>query len=355
MKTITQYLMMLALLISAQTIVAQENNTNNSVVIENLKEEKEKVIDQERSYLKIEVEAINKRLEDGEITQEEADKLKKEAAKKRALNIENRTAIIDNKIALLERNKEGYKSNDGEVSVVGFTISDEGAFIGINIKGHNKPIKYDRRTTTALVIAIGFNNAIIDGEKFEDSPYKFGGSHFFELGWAWKTRVFKESNFLRIKYGFSFQFNGLKADDNRYFVQNGDETTLELHPYNVDKAKLNVTNLVFPVHFEFGPSKKKEYATHFRYSTRHQFKMGLGGYAGFKTGVYQKLKYKENGDKVKEKIKISYNTSNFIYGLSGYIAFNHTALYVKYDLNTIFENQAIDQRNISFGLRFDMD
>lgn len=354
MKTSIQYLMLLALLFSVQTIVAQENNTN-SEVIENLKEEKEKIVEQERSYLKTEVETINIRLEKEEITQEEADKLKKEAAKKRALNIENRTAIIDNKIALLERNKEGYKPNDGDGSVAGFSISDEGTFIGINIKDHNKPIKYDRRTTTALVMAIGFNNAIVEGEKFGDSPYKFGGSHFFELGWAWKTRVFNESNFLRIKYGFSFQFNGLKADDNMYFVQNGDDTTLELHPYNVKKAKLNVTNLVFPVHFEFGPSKKKEYATHFRYSTRHQFKVGLGGYAGFKTGVYQKLKYKEDGEKVKEKNKSSFNTSDFVYGLSGYIAFNHTALYVKYDLNTIFENQSVDQRNISVGLRFDMD
>ena len=33
---------------------------------------------------------------------------------------------------------------------------------------------------------------------------KIGGSRFFELGWAWKTRVFKESNWLRLKYGFSF-------------------------------------------------------------------------------------------------------------------------------------------------------
>ena len=352
MRKLTHYTLFIALIFGLQLSAQEENNTER---IESLKEQREKITDQERSYLKIEVETINERLEKGEITQKEANKLKQEAAEKRALNIENRTAIIDNKIALLERNKEGYKPNDGETSIAGFAISDEGTFIGINVRGENKPIKYDRRTTTDLVMAIGFNNAIIDGEKFDDTPYEVGGSHFFELGWAWKTRVFKESNFLRIKYGFSFQFNGLRADDNMYFVQNGDVTSLELHPYDVRKAKLNVTNLVFPLHFEFGPSKKKEYATHFRYSTHHQFKVGLGGYVGFKTGVYQKLKFKEDGEKVKEKNKNSYNTSNTVYGLSGYLAWGHTALYVKYDLNTIFKNQAVDQRNISLGLRFDMD
>lgn len=352
MRKITHYILFIALIFSVQLIAQEENNSER---IENLKEQREKITTQERTYLKTEVEAINIRLAEGEITKDEADKLKREAAEKRAKNIENRTAIIDNKIALLERNKEGYKPNDGDEDIAGFMISDEGTFIGINIKGQNKPVKYDKRTTSALVMAIGFNNAIIDGEKFDDTPYKIGGSHFFELGWAWKTRVFKESNFLRIKYGVSMQFNGLKADDNMYFVQNGDVTSLEPHPFDVKKAKLNVTNLVFPVHFEIGPSSKKEYATHFRYSTHRQFKFGVGGYVGFKTGVYQKLKYKENGEKVKEKNKNSYNTSNTVYGLSSYLAWGHTALYVKYDLNTIFKNQAVDQRNISLGVRFDMD
>ncbi|PCI11183.1 MAG: hypothetical protein COB73_02390 [Flavobacteriaceae bacterium] len=351
MRSITHYILVIVLFLGVQLSAQEENNTER---IAGLKEQREKITTQERAYLKTEVEAINIRLAEGEISKEKADKLKREVAEKRAKNIENRTAIIDNKIALLERNNEGYKPNDDKSSIY-FELDEENYFPKLKISNSGKPVKYDRRTTSALVVAIGFNNAIIDGEKFDDTPYKIGGSHFFELGWAWKTRVFKESNFLRIKYGVSFQFNGLKADDNMYFVQNGDVTSLELHPFDVKKAKLNVTNMVFPVHFEFGPSSKKEYATHFRYSTNRQFKVGLGGYVGFKTGVYQKLKFKENGEKQKEKNKNSFNTSNSIYGLSGYLAWGHTALYVKYDLNTVFKNQAVDQHNISLGLRFDMD
>lgn len=44
-------------------------------------------------------------MDDGDISENEARILKEEVAKRRALNIENRVAIIENKIAWLERNE----------------------------------------------------------------------------------------------------------------------------------------------------------------------------------------------------------------------------------------------------------
>jgi hypothetical protein len=359
MKTITIYLASIILLFSVAIVNAQETTStnNNSEKIEILKELKEKIKTEERDFLKEEVEAINERFENGEITESEANNLKQEAAKNRALNIENRLAIVDNKIALLERNTNvSMVSNDDDP---GFRISigssdSEDNFFRI---GHwkNKARKYDKRTTSDFVIAFGLNNAIVDGESFDDSPYKLGGSRFFEIGWAWKTRVFENSNFLRLKYGYSFQINGLKPKDNMYFVQDGNETMLEEFPSELKKSKLSISNLVFPVHFEFGPSKRIDRDTYFRYSTRNQFKIGVGGYAGFNIGTRQKLKYFVDGDNIKDKIKRSYNATSLVYGLSGYVAFDDTALYVKYDLSPIFKDQAVKQNNISLGLRFDMD
>jgi len=359
MKTITIYLASLILVFSMSITHAQDtaSENNNSEKIETLKELKEKIKTEEREFLKEEVEAINKRLEVGEITESEADNLKKEAAKNRALNIENRLAIVDNKIALLERNTDGSMvSNDDDP---GFRISigsseSEDNFFRIG-RWKNKPRKYDKRTTSDFVLAFGLNNAIVEGESFDDSPYKIGGSRFFEIGWAWKTRVFKNSNFLRFKYGYSFQINGLKPKDNMYFVQDGNETMLEEFPSELKKSKISITNLVFPVHFEFGPSKRIDRDTYFRYSTNHQFKIGIGGYAGFNIGTRQKLKYSMDGEKIKDKMKRSFNATSLVYGLSGYIAFDDTALYVKYDLSPIFKDQAIKQNNISLGVRFDMD
>ena len=217
-----------------------------------------------------------------------------------------------------------------------------------------KPRKYDKRTTSDLVFAIGFNNAIGDGQKIGDE-YNFLQSGFVELGWAWKTRVFDETNAVRLKYGFSFQWNKLTPKDDRYFVQNGNTTTLEAFPGDLRESEFRITNLVVPVHFEFGPSKKLEKKNYFRYSTHDQFKIGIGGYAGFRIGTQQKLRYKEDGDRVKQKIRRNYNASPFVYGLSAYVGYGSVGIYAKYDLNPLFENQAFDQNNLSIGFRFDLD
>jgi hypothetical protein len=191
MTTITKHVMLLILCFSLAQVNAQDSiqKTSNQYKIESLKELKKTIQNEERDYLKAEVEAINQRFDKGELTLAEADTLKKEAAKKRALNIENRLAIVENKIALLERNAQGYdvKTNDG--NSISLRIGRGGedtndSFIFLGNKKDDKPKKYDRRTTSDFVLAFGLNNAIVEGESFDDTPYKIGGSRFFEIGWA---------------------------------------------------------------------------------------------------------------------------------------------------------------------------
>ncbi len=325
--------------------------------VESLKELKSEITEQEKEALKQEVSAINKRYDEGDITKQEADHLKEKAAKKRALNIENRIAIIDNRISLLERNKGHVLRNGEEVDIDeidGITIrwgDDEEWTI---FQKRDRPLKYDIRTHSDFVFAVGLNNALIDGQSLEDSPYKIWGSRFVELGWVWRTRVFENSNFLRFNYGFSFQFNGLKPTENRYFATENGQVALEEFEFDLKKSKLRMDNLVFPAHFEFGPSKLRRTENSIRYSLKNQFRIGVGGYGGFNLGTRQKLKYNRNGESVKDKLKRGYNTTNFVYGLSGYVGFDGVLLYAKYDLNPIFKDAEIDQHNISLGLRFDL-
>ncbi|GAA4240457.1 MULTISPECIES: hypothetical protein [Winogradskyella] len=362
MKTITRLVVYLVLSLTFATVQGQETKKDsiqksaNELKIKTLTSLKSKIESEEREFLKIEITSINKRLDDGKITAAEAEDLKKEAAKKRALNIENRLAIIDNKIALLERNdKVEDASGDGFTFRIGADDNSSDSFIYFGNPSKDKPRKYDRRTSTDIVFAFGFNNALIDGQDLEDSPYKLGGSGFIELGYAWKTRIFDNTNFWRLKYGFSLQWNKLKIKDNNYLVNTDGDISLQEYPIDADKIKFRTTNLVFPMHIEFGPSKKIEKEDYFRYSTHKKLKIGLGGYAGLNLGNMQKIKYKEDGEREKEKQRDQFEVSEFIYGLSGYIALGDVALYVKYDLNPLFKNQVVDQNNISVGLRFDMD
>ncbi|MEH1007235.1 hypothetical protein VDP25_05775 [Winogradskyella sp. ECml5-4] len=362
MKTITRLVVYLVLSLTFATVQGQETKKDsiqksaNELKIKTLTSLKSKIESEEREFLKIEITSINKRLDDGKITAAEAEDLKKEAAKKRALNIENRLAIIDNKIALLERNdKVEDASGDGFTFRIGADDNSSDSFIYFGNPSKDKPRKYDRRISTDIVFAFGFNNALIDGQDLEDSPYKLGGSGFIELGYAWKTRIFDNTNFWRLKYGFSLQWNKLKIKDNNYLVNTDGDISLQEYPIDADKIKFRTTNLVFPMHIEFGPSKKIEKEDYFRYSTHKKLKIGLGGYAGLNLGNMQKIKYKEDGEREKEKQRDQFEVSEFIYGLSGYIALGDVALYVKYDLNPLFKNQVVDQNNISVGLRFDMD
>ena len=353
MKLITYCTVLTVWVLTMVSAQAQDDKLADDIAI--LKAAQEQIVAEEKEALTSEVEDINQRLEREEISVAEAEQLKEQAAEKRALNIENRLAIIDNKIALLERNGGSENLADDSERVV-LSIgsgNDEESFIFLGKK--NKAKKYDRRTTSAFVFALGLNNAITEGQSLNDSDFKIGGSRFAEIGWAWRTRVFKNTNWLRVKYGFSFQFNGLKPTDNRYYVDTGEQTELQEFRLDLDKSKFRMDNLVFPVHFEFGPSKKIEKEEYFRYSTYNQIKVGLGGYAGFNLSSRQKLKYSEDGEDVKEKLKASYNTNNFIYGVSGYVGWKGTAIYLKYDLNTIFKDNPIEQRNVSLGLRFDVD
>lgn len=356
MKTITFYSAILLLFLVSQSLFAQEDYQKK---IETLKLEKQRIIDQEKEALKIEVRDINQRLEDGDITENEAKILKEEVAKQRALNIENRVAIIENKIALLERNKGDVltlSESDtiyGDRMRIGLLIDGKPA-VTFNSRQRQRDLKYDRRTYSDFVMAIGFNNALIEGQSLSDSPYKIGGSRFFEMGWQWRTRVFRNTNWLRVNYGFSFQFNGLKPDDNQVFVQDGDQTVLQEFEYDLDKSKLRMDNLVFPVHFEVGPSRLHKKERTIRYSIRDQFRVGFGGYGGFNLGTRQKLKYNRDGENVKDKLKRDYNTSDLIYGVSGYLGVDGVLLYIKYDLNPIFKDAEIKQNNISLGLRFDI-
>jgi hypothetical protein len=276
---------------------AQDEKATNRIEI--LEASKRLVIDQEKYALKIEVEDINRKLESGEITEAEANQMKQAAAEDRALNIENKLAIVDNKIELVKRNgvsTEAY--NEDQLMTIGLGL--KGAqIIGINFSNvteHKR--KYDRRTKSELIFSFGLNNAIGSGQSLDESPYKVGGSRYAEIGLGWKTRVFKESNWLRFKYGVSFQFNGLKPEDNTYFVDTGAQTELQEFPLDLKKSKFRMDNVVVPVHFEFGPSKKIENENYFRYSTYNKFRIGVGGYAGLNLGSRQKLKFKHEGEDV---------------------------------------------------------
>jgi hypothetical protein len=143
--------------------------------------------------------------------------------------------------------------------------------------------------------------------------------------------------------------------DNRYFVDNGTTTDLETNPVNMKESRFRNVNLVFPMHLEFDLSGKTERDGKTYFNTHQSFRLGIGGFAGVNLKSKQIICYDIDGYDTRNVTKGSFNTNDFIYGLSTYVGYKSTSLYLKYDLSPLFKDNPINQNNISLGVRFDFN
>lgn len=313
----------------------------------------EAIVKEEKNELKIEVEAVNEQLAQGKITNEEAEEKKKVLAEARAKMIEEKVAKVEEELHVLVQEKVDGKIKSRDTSK---TIDTYVLRVDKNIFSHKrKCFEGEKRTTSQFVFAFGANN-LVTNEQVAHSDFEYYGSHFYEWGVTGNTRIFKEDNLLHFKYGVSLMYNNLRPTDDRYFVKNGSQTDLVTSSVHLDESRLRNVYIMVPLHLEFDFTKKeiREDGNYFR--THKSMRFGLGGYAGFRVKSKQILCFDdENGNDVKQKTKGNFNVNDFNYGLSTYVGYKATSLYLKYDLQPLFEKNPVDQNNISLGLRFDFN
>lgn len=389
---------------STPAITEERDKLGTDKRIEELKKERAEIEKIEKNKLK---EAL-KRINQSEIisrnyNEKQIDSLKLELATKTALDIENQVAIIDNQIAYLERNPSlpnEQKKEKEEASVKVFNkevfyvktnrdksidnwedrlersieelvdkleksaerleqnIEKSATYFEKNIEKTSntkaRRLTYYPRTDDYLVVAIAFNNALPDGGSLQHTGIRFAGSRTFEIGYSAETRVFRNTNFLRLKYGISFQFNGLKPEGNRVFVVDGDQTFIQEVDVNLHKNKFRMDNIILPVHLQFG-SNRRSYKG-YKSMGNHDFKVGIGGFVGLNLRNVQKLRYTDlDGKRTREKQRNDFNTNNLLYGLSAYIGWENFAIFAQYNLNPVFRNNPIDANNFQIGVRFDIN
>lgn len=349
MKTITFYVVALLCLVAAK-LNAQVTVTDKGAEYASFEERAaniayniKTITKQEKDSLKTEVEVVTERLEKKEITKEEAETQKQQLAEKRAKNIEDRVAVEQQKLSDLVKEQVDGKIGSGKRFK--FTIFG---------KDSTKVREIDyRRTTSQFVFALGVNRLMNDGNA--DKNFKWR-SDFYEWGISWNTRIFKNNNLLHAKYGLSLQYNNLRPDDNKMFAVSGGQTILVNSGRNLDVSRFRYVNLVVPAYLEFDLTKKKVNGDKTYFPTHNSFRLGLGGYAGVNVKEKQILKYNdENGNKVKDKTRGDFNVNDFVYGVAAYIGYGKFSLYAKYDLQPVFSNNEIDQKNLSLGIRFDFN
>ncbi|WP_298777687.1 hypothetical protein [uncultured Polaribacter sp.] len=359
----------LLLLVLFCTTIAQSQVKTFESEVRKISKKIEEITKQQKDSLKLKVIAIDKKLEKGEVSKSDAENQKKTAASYHARQIENLVGEQELFLQILVQDKTNGKiaSADEEITTEDdentFTIGNKTFRLNIN-KGSSEEEKDKRKkksnrvTTSQFVFAMGLNNVLNNDDlsSLENSKYKFWQSHFYELGWTWKTRFTKEPSKLYFKYGVSFLWNNLRLKDNQQHVFDGNTTNLETRIDEVlTESRLRHVQMNFPVHLEWDFSKNKTYDNGFvKDRTNRSVRFGVGGFIGFKLGTRQYLEYTDlNGVEIEEVQYNNFNMNTLNYGLSSYIGYRDASFYVKYDLNPLFKNT--DTRNISLGVRLDLN
>ncbi len=305
-------------------------------------------IKMQRDSLELNLNQIDQRLQNAEITAEEATALQ-QAAK------EDYASILDD--ILYEKISDLWsKKQEIDEAVFGITAEEEMVEnIEIDVdstqqEAPSNPYKpklfKNSKYKVGVKFAFGWNNRIINNDinTLENSPYSERASIFVEYGIN-KTIPLSE-NVFKFKYGIDFKYAELKLFDNKYHNILGEVTEISVHPETLKKSKLTTYQILIPLDFVFDFSKKTDDA-----KVKKGFIMGFGGYGGINYYTKEIIKFKDFEFRKQENYG-SFNVNPFIYGVSAQIGYGNLSLYAKYDLSTYFKE---DNKNIVYaGLRFDL-
>ncbi len=168
---------------------------------------------------------------------------------------------------------------------------------------------------------------------------------------------------LALQWGAGVNWYNFKFEDDRTRLeQSANEVVFYQEPSSeirAIKSKLTATyvNLNFVPMLDFRYKTKrvrKEGSNAIERVRKYEsdaFRIGLGGYAGYRIGSYAKYKFDANGDTKKEKERDSFYLNNWRYGMRLQLGFKGVDLFANYDLNELFSaGRGPELHGLSFGI-----
>lgn len=246
---------------------------------------------------------------------------------------------------------------------------DKSKNINIVINQTNKSkehkVSHYSRTRSSLNFDLGVNNYLQDGKfpQEDDAQYavKSWGSWYVGINQVFKTQI---AGPLALQWGGGISWYNFKFEDpstrltkTSEGVEFGREISTEI---NSQKSKLTASFIglqAVPM-LDFGYRRKvttnddgsKRVS---RWHDDKAFRVGLGGYAGYRLGSYTKYKYELNNDTKKDRDRGSYYLNNWRYGVRMQVGYKGMDLFAQYDLNELFVDNRGPQLNaFSFGITF---
>jgi len=290
------------------------------------------IIKNNKDKLKNELNEIEKKVENKELTKEEADKLRNEKAEIYARLIEEETREQEDKIKVLINNK----------------IED-------NINFSADMSAYQRKLIEKKVLFVeelffGNSMMLFDGKTNKDI-YKSSAVSSFGVSLGTKTRLGKETSHLFWKADVGIVAHIFRLQHNRTIVDAGDETILEEVPFATKSSGISFVDFRLSNYIEYDFSKKKydDFGNQIIRSRKSLY-VGLGGYIGVNSKMDAVLKYEMDGEDYTQTTNSHFNTEKFIYGGGVYVGYKFISLKATYNFNQLFKRSFADQNVFNLSL-----
>jgi hypothetical protein len=273
----------------------------------------------------------------------------------------NRVDIKDSQVTVKDKNDDTevtFRVRVGKDSEE-VTITEDDSTI-VTIRTRSKPREFSerdknkwerrshhsKRTDNEFVFDLGLNNFLQDGRFPDENNAPYGlrplGSRYIAVGNEFRTRIGGRKSPLYLKYGIEFSANNFMFNKDVQIARGTEAVEFPEALRDLRKSKLTVWYLSIPVMpmLNFGPRDNAK------------FRIGVGGFVGYRVHSYSKIMYFENGRR-KEHERDNFYLNNVRYGLMGQVGIGDVNLFVKYDLNPLFvEGRGPELNALSFGVRF---
>lgn len=242
---------------------------------------------------------------------------------------------------------------------------DQSVNMGIHFNKKDKGPQHHFGTRHHFEFDIGMNNYLDEGGNFpghnnEQYAVRPWGSWFVGINSNFRSHI---TGPLALQWGGGISWYNFKFEDARTRLEKTPdalnfvrETSQDI---SADKSKLTASyinlNLVpmldfrYKTRMEINEQGSRKRVRHYNAKA---FRIGLGGYAGYRIDSHAKYKYNHSGTQ-REKDRDSFYLNNFRYGARLQVGFRGIDLFANYDLNNLFSSsKAAELHSISFGLTF---
>lgn len=237
---------------------------------------------------------------------------------------------------------EQKEGDNGHITVTTNTVSDSARLAQKKAK---KDAYNNRAVHTNFNIDLGLNTLVNKSTQpgSQEMDLRPIGSRYVSLNWNYDIRVGKVGSVFHLITGPELAFNNYMLDNNlRFSDVNGTTLLLKEPTLNLEKSKLTMTTINLPL------------MPMLKFKGRNSgdgFRIGAGGFVGYRLGSHTKLKYDQEGRTRKDKDRGSYNLEDFQYGVQGLVGIRSFDLFVKYNLNDTFKaSRGPGGQTLSFGV-----